>query len=697
VIRQSWARWPYANVGIATGRDSGLVVVDVDPRNGGEDSLLALERKSGELPQTVEALTGGGGRHILFAHPGRHIKNGQLAQGVDIKADGGYIVVPPSIHASGRPYAWETCSHPDDVALAPLPEWIVRLNEDGRHSDSGRSDPARIPDGTRNDTLTSLAGSMRRRGMTESAIRSALLVENADRCTPPLPEDDVQAIARSVARYNSAPEDFHRTDLGNARRFIARHGQNLRYCDLWRTWLGWDGVRWVADNTGAVWRLAKETVTAMYEDAAALQDENARTDLAKHTLKSESEARIRAMIELAKTEPGIPIVPAELDADPWLLNVKNGTVDLRTGKLRPQRRDDRLTKLAPVAYDPDVRADLWESFLARILPDPELRAFVQRAVGYSITGLTTEERLFFAYGPTATGKSTFLGAITAALGEYAMTADFETFLARPNVTGGPRNDIARLAGARLVVSQEVDDGKRLAEGLIKQVTGGDRISARFLHKETFEFEPAFTLWLSANNRPRVRHDDDALWRRILQIPFVVQIPEGERSPTLKARLRAEEVGSAVLAWAIRGCLQWQHSGLGVPPAVRETTEEYRGEMDPLREFLADRCVLAPTASVQLTELWNAYQQWSRDANERWPIDRKRFTKVLAARGVTKGHKGRNRMWLGIGLLVTGSATQHNADLEGFNYESPPRVEYQNQALRNVAESPNTGKGDHDDE
>jgi putative DNA primase/helicase len=283
-----------------------------------------------------------------------------------------------------------------------------------------------------------------------------------------------------------------------------------------------------------------------------------------------------------------------------------------------------------------------------VLPNEENRAFVQRAAGYSLTGDTGEEKLFFAYGPPATGKSTLLRAIAAAIGDYAATADFEAFLINKN-TGGPRNDIARLAGRRFVTSVEVDDGRRLAEGLVNQLTGGDTVTARFLYSESFEFIPQFKLWLAANNRPRVTGTDGAIWRRILQIPFMETIPEGERDPRLKQKLSEKKNLQAILAWLIEGCLEWQRHGLKPPKIVKETTEEYKQEMDPLTGFISDCCIIAGHAQVKNPELWKAYTTWCRENGEKYPLGRKKFTQALSAKGFDQYRDGKNRIWIGVGL------------------------------------------------
>ncbi len=329
------------------------------------------------------------------------------------------------------------------------------------------------------------------------------------------------------------------TDMGNAIRLASLYGDDLKYCYQSKKWLIWTGTHWTWDDKGLIFQKAKDTVRSIYEEAAGADDKDERRNLATWAMDSESAKSIRAMIKLAESE--LPITMRELDRNQWLLNVKNGTLDLKTGELKNHNRNDFITKMAPVIYNPNAKSDIFDSFLERILPSKELREFVQRAAGYSITGDTSEEKLFFAFGPAATGKSTLLSAISAVLGDYAATADFESFLSsKGGFGGGPRNDIARLAGRRFVQSVEVDEGKKLAESLIKQITGGDTISARFLHQEYFEFVPSFKLWMAANFQPRVNADDAAMWRRILQIPFDQHIPEEERDPSIKLHLRDVE-------------------------------------------------------------------------------------------------------------------------------------------------------------
>jgi putative DNA primase/helicase len=452
-----------------------------------------------------------------------------------------------------------------------------------------------------------------------------------------------------LGKQLAANSYFRLTDLGNAERLVAHHGKDVRYAPG-LGWLVWDGRRLKFDNDGELMRRAKQTVRTMYAQAAKLDDNEDRDRLVKWAMQSESEARLRAAVSLAETERAVIVDAMQLDANPMLFNAGNGTIDLKTGELREHRRDDLLTKITPVAYDPEARSEMWEAFLARTTGnDDELTGFLRRAFGYTLTGHTGEEVLFFAHGPTATGKSATLDAGKAVLGEYAAVADFETFLKRHG-DAGVRNDVARLAGARFVLSIEVDDGKALAEGLLKLLTGGDTVAARFLYRETFEFQPRFKLWLAANSRPRVSADDAAIWRRILQLPFVHVIPEADRDERVKLQLRTDpQVHSAILAWAVQGCLEWQKVGLAVPKCVRDYTNEYRDENDRLRDWLADCCTLDPAGWTSTADLRHSYEEWCVDNAEK-PLVPRLFGTSLTAKGCTAQKTSGARGWKGISLV-----------------------------------------------
>jgi putative DNA primase/helicase len=406
----------------------------------------------------------------------------------------------------------------------------------------------------------------------------------------------------------------------------------------------WDGKRWKKDASGEVYRLAKETVASIYGEAEAAPDGERRKALANHAMKSEAGARIREMVDLARSD--VPVMPEDLDASPDLLNALNGTVDLRTGELREHRRDDLITKIAPVEYRPDAPAPVWAAFLERVLPGEALRGFVQRAAGYSATGDTSEQCMFINHGTGANGKSTFQEALAAALGDYAMRTPTEMLLAkRP---GSVPNDVARLKGARLVTASEMEEGRRLAESLVKDLTGQDTITARFMRAEFFDFRPTHKLWLSTNHKPEIRGTDVAIWRRIRLIPFTETIPPAEQDKKLPEKLRDELPG--VLAWIVEGCLEWRRKGLRPPNEVRRATVEYRAEMDVLAAFLADCCQQGEGMSAFAGNLWNAWRRWCQETGESEGTQ-KRFGGRLAERGFLnhRDSKTGRKVWSGVGL------------------------------------------------
>lgn len=443
---------------------------------------------------------------------------------------------------------------------------------------------------------------------------------------------------------------LHFTDVGNGQRLKRRHGPDVLYSEQRGGFHLWDSRRFARDETAGIERLAKDTVRAMHAEADTLADEEARRAQIKWALKSESGPRLREMIAALRSEEGVAVGPAEFDVDPLLLNVGNGTLDLRTGILRPADRADRITKLAPVNYDPDAGCPTWLAFLDRVMEGRrDVIDFLRRAVGYSLTGDIGEHCLFLLYGTGRNGKSTFVETLGALLGDYAMTTGTDTLLVQR--AGGIPNDIARLVGARLVSASESEAGRNLAEALVKQMTGGDRVSARFLRAEFFDFRPSFKLWFVTNHKPTIKGTDDGIWSRIRLVPFTTRIPDGEIDKRLPERLLAERPG--ILAWAVRGCLDWQREGLGVPDDVAKATAEYRGEMDTLATFLADCCIVGQQYRCVSKELYAAYAKWAEASGER-VLSQKGLGVRLAERGFqnTKGTAG-VRMWGGLGLTSGG--------------------------------------------
>lgn len=442
-------------------------------------------------------------------------------------------------------------------------------------------------------------------------------------------------------------KQFKLSELGNAERLVARHGKDIRYCHEWNKWLVWAGTHWEIDLTGEVERRAKETIRAIYSEAAEIEDEEKRATLAKHAAKSETNRAISAMVNLAKTEQGIPVLSDQLDSDIWLLNCKNGTLDLRTGELRPHNRKDYITRIILTEYNPYADFEEWAKFLERIMNgNRELISFLQRAVGYSLTGSTREQCLFMLCGSGANGKTTFLEAIAETLSDYAQRTPTDTLLSKD--TGGISNDVARLKGARFVIASEVEEGRKMAESLVKQMTGGEKITARFMRAEYFEFKPHFKLWIGTNHKPVIRGTDHhAIWRRIKLIPFNVTIPEPERDKELPNKLRKEKAG--ILNWAVMGCMDWLKDGLGEPEEVVKATGEYRSEMDVLARFISDCCVTNTQKCTKSSELYKKYAEWAREGNE-FILSQTKFNAKLIEKGFKKLNRSSGYYWEDISIV-----------------------------------------------
>lgn len=440
---------------------------------------------------------------------------------------------------------------------------------------------------------------------------------------------------------------FRQTDAGNAQRLAALYGEDLRYVPEDKRWLRWDGARWTRAHDTDLMRLAKATIAETHRQVKAIPDEHAelRARFIKHTRASESRYHLRNMVELAASEPRITRSAAEFDKDPFLVTCLNGTINLRTGTLRPHAREDNITRMLPVEFDAAASAPTWEAFLRRVMnDDEEMVAYLRRAAGYSLTGDTREQVWFLLHGTGQNGKSTFVETLRTTFGEYATQTQTETLLMK-KMGGGIPNDLARLRGARFVAASEVESGRRLNEALLKQLTGGDSILARFLYGEYFDFVPTLKLWMSVNHLPNVKDNSKGMWRRVRRIPFAVTIPDAERDPTLDKKLAAERAG--ILAWAVRGAVEWGHEGLKTPLAVEWATDQYREHADEVGAFLNERCEDDESAFTPGAALYADYVAWAQRGAA---MDRNAFTDAMNERGYTAHRTAGARGWKGVRLL-----------------------------------------------
>ena len=434
------------------------------------------------------------------------------------------------------------------------------------------------------------------------------------------------------------------TDLGNAERFMEQHWGAILYNVTAKMWLINKDGRWQSDLGPEINRLAHDTVRRISLEAAKDDlDAKMKEEILKHSKKSASKGRIKAMLDLAKWFPGITVHEGLLNVDSWLLNCQNGTLNLRTQTLQPHRAEDLITNMIRVAYDPAAACPNWDRFLSTVMGEnTEKINFLQRMVGYILAGVTSEQCLFVLHGSGANGKTTFIEIVRELLADYAMHTTTSSLL---HSTSSPiRNDLARLNTARLVSAVEVGMGKRLDEALVKQLTGGDQVTARYLYKEFFEFKPQFKLVIAANHKPEIRGVDHGIWRRIHLIPFEVTIPAGEIDKDLPAKLRNELPG--ILAWAVRGCADWQEHGLRVPASIAEATAEYRAEMDLLESFIDDRCIKGPDKRTPVGDLYADYENWANSSCQD-PVGKKIFGNLMKQKSYSQVKSGSTRYWRGL--------------------------------------------------
>lgn len=493
---------------------------------------------------------------------------------------------------------------------------------------------------------------------------------------------------------DNIPVRYNRTDLGNAERLVAQHGDDALYCYEHKSWLIWKGTHWHWDQGGEIMRFAQKTARSIYEEAAREDDDDERRKIADWAKASESNMRLNAMVSQA--QPLLKISPDRLDANQWLFNCLNGTIDLRTGELRQHDKQDYITVVAPVEYDPNARSAAWKQFLVKVTDNnANLMAYLQRCAGYTLTGDTSEQCMFFAHGSGMNGKSTFLETLGAIMQPYAVQANIEMFLTsfKPS-TSGHSEDLASLAGRRLVTASEPQEGRRLATAKLKQMTGGEHVRASHKHEREFEYVVTYKVWLNANHKPDITDTTYAIWRRVKLIPFTVTIPPAERIKDMATKMRSEH--PAILAWAVQGCLDWQQTGLAEPIEVIEATGVYQQESDILAEFIEARCVFEPhNAECYVThrDLYGAYQTWCGD-NSVEPVTSRTFSKNLKEKGTALKFTGRGQIkWRFIRLLKEREERPERVDEVDKVDDFPSFIPYIENIENNIGNCPSSSTPD----
>ena len=451
--------------------------------------------------------------------------------------------------------------------------------------------------------------------------------------------DQEQALAALNAKYTArtpaapAPgaKSYSLDDTGNARRFRDRYADRVRYNPTDKCWMVWDGARWKRDDLATVKGFADEMLDQMDKACFGIRDTESAGAMRRHVQKSRSSRWKEAFLKEAQHLPGIPMLPDQFDRNKGLLNVRNGILDLARRELLPHDREKYITRMAQVEYDPQAKAPVWTAFIQSVTGgDTTLAEYLQVMVGYCLCGSTREQCMFFLYGEGANGKSTFLETLAKLLGDYCMNAQADTIAStRSRSSGAARSDVARLKGARFVTLEEGDQGALLDEGLVKQMTGGNTITARFQYGKEFEFRPEFKLLEATNHLPRIHGTDVGIWRRIRLVPFTQRIPEAKQDMLLPQKLEAELPG--ILNWALDGLSQWlrnsqggKRHGLPACPAVDSAVNAYRQDQDRIAAFLADCTVPAEGDAVQASVLFRTYLSWCSENNEKWRMANKQF-------------------------------------------------------------------------
>jgi putative DNA primase/helicase len=644
-------RHPGCNWGIAAGRESGCFVLDVDG-DAGRATVAKWCDEHGDSWLRTLAVSTGKGEHLYYLLPEEiTIKNSvrEIAPGIDIRSERGHVVAPGSIHPNGHSYR---ITNRCPVA-APEP-WLLELLSDRPPKARPEStaivatSSVTIPDGGRNTHLTSMAGVLRRKGCDLQTIETSLFAENANRCCPPLPEAEVRSIARSVSRY---PSDYEppSNEIALKDHFVDEQIDNLRIVNG-QEWHLWESIskggRWKRDAT----RFVEHEAQRFLRIQASFAQGGRSTAMA-------SASTLRNVIALARADQRIALTHDRFDADPMLLNTPAGVFDFIKKEIRPVQREEYFSKITRVAPR-NIPTLFWDSYLNQFHPEPERQRFLQRWCGYCLTGDTREQALVFGYGPAKGGKSTFVNIIAWIMGDYATTPSMDTFISDDHHSRHPA-DLAALVGARLAVSAETQEGRWWDEVKLKQCTGGDRITARFMRENFFTYLPQFKLFFVGNHRPRIRTVDDAMRRRFLIVPFDISLPEEKRIKGYESLLQEE--ASGILYWMLRGAVGWLHGepelglakGLLPPQSIISASDDYMQSEDAPGQWFEECAERAQKTWTAFGELYTSYKEWAQE-NGMNVWSGRRFSTWLSEQGGLKAEKkaGGARGFRGVALKAS---------------------------------------------
>ncbi len=672
------------NFGVVTGPSSSSFVLDVDGDEGRETLCNILTEQKRRFPPTV-AVSTPNGLHIYFDDRGEHVRSSvrRLGPGLDIRGLGGYVVAAGSIGENGVCYRYQKRRGLHEVPIAKAPGWLLeRINK--RESTTSAAPPAMSPaygpaalqklcdeviscsEGSRNNGLNRAAfkcgqlvstGQLDHQTAEAALLRAASLIElgngeslrtilsglSAGAAQPrtisvsTLPAFSTNAITERLSKLGT-------TEIDTAKRFSERYGDEIAFTNAYG-WLKYIDGRWKGSADPYVLACAMNTAKWIEDEARFKTDDAAKKERSDLARRSSSRHAIENMMRLA--QPALSKEDSTFDRNKMLLNVANGTIDLKTGELRSHDPRDCITKISPIDFDPHAKAPVFSRFLRGIMrEDRHSISYLQRVFGYCLTGETKEQKFFFIVGPGGTGKSVLTKVLRALAGEYAVQSDMRTFLVKQYDNEIPE-DIARLHGVRVAVAAEANVDRQIDEAKIKTLTGQDPIVARRMRQNSFQFEPEFKLLLVANHFPRVREAGDAFWRRVQVIPMERRLAEDEVDHQLSEKLMKELPG--ILAWALRGCLEWQRVGLQEPLSVSDATQRWQGFADTFTDFLKDQCLLDPSATVSSSRLFETYCSWCQSRGAP-PLSVGGFKIKLQEKNLNHRHTNSGNIWGGIRLM-----------------------------------------------
>jgi|GEM_PF-1290089 putative DNA primase/helicase len=679
-INEWFNQYPDAGIAVATGKKSGIVVLDFDVHKHTEaqEYLEELLKDKNFTVSPVQARSGGGGLHLFYRLPdNKDIScsvgwNNHL--GFDIRGSGGYLLLPPSPHESGNVYEWLV--NPGQAEMPDLPEmfYIKEKKRTGRKIVIS----ADVKEGSRHLEMARRAGMLRAAGLEPDQIYQNLLVINQRFCKPPLENDELTLISRSMSQYpayntknngeqivkkeekrniqeeNGQLIQFELNDTGHAEALVYLHGKKIRYNCVQGKWLIWNGQIWEQDSTGYINWFVVDTYRRIKEAANQIEDPERRDKVLKNASSLGNYTKIISTLKMAQSLDSIATASKEWDANPMLFGVANGVIDLTTGILSDGKPEQLISRCSLTHYNKEAQCLLWLKFLSEIFDgNQEIVDFIQRIVGYSLTGYVSEQYLYMFCGHGSNGKSTFLKTILKLMGDYGIKTPFSTFERR--VGGSSTNDIAALEGKRFVMASESNNGVTVDEARLKALTGGDPISARYLYQEHFTFEPTGKILIAVNHRPIVKDDSYGFWRRVLLVDFPIVFDEKTADNMLDMKLVEELPG--ILNWAIEGCLAWQKSGLMIPGSVKIATDQYKADSNPLQDMLTSYCVIQvddSSLAVNGNDLYKVYLYYAEKHNLK-PNDKMSRTSFLKKFDDNYTHSSgqAGKMYYGISLNEEG--------------------------------------------